>query len=245
LAQTCIPLYRSYPFINHHSEIINPSGLDRRTYNVSNTRMQILDYSLIIAGYLFGSISSAIIVCKLMRLPDPRTLGSNNPGATNVLRFGGKKAAAIVLLGDMVKGVIPVVAARLVGADALVLGVVGFAAFIGHLYPLFFGFRGGKGVATAFGVFAALSWQVGLAVAGTWLLMAKVFKISSLAALTAAVLAPLYIWWLSGEQHWVSISIVMSAILIWRHRSNIQNLLSGKESSIGTGGKDKVPTDIE
>jgi glycerol-3-phosphate acyltransferase PlsY len=221
------------------------SGLDRARRNVSNTRMQILDYSLIIAGYLFGSISSAIIVCKLMRLPDPRTLGSHNPGATNVLRFGGKKAAAIVLFGDMVKGVIPVLAARLLGADTLVLGIVGFAAFIGHLYPLFFGFRGGKGVATAFGVFAALSWQVGLAVAGTWLLMAKVFKISSLAALTAAVLTPFYIWWLSGEQHWVSISIIMSAILIWRHRSNIQNLLSGKEGSIGTDADDKVPTDIE
>lgn len=219
--------------------------LDPQTHNVSNSRMQILDYSLIIAGYLFGSISSAIIVCKLMRLPDPRTLGSNNPGATNVLRFGGKKAAAIVLLGDMVKGVIPVIAARLLGADALVLGAVGFAAFIGHLYPVFFGFRGGKGVATAFGVFATLNWQVGLALVGTWLLIAKVFKISSLAALTAAVLAPLYIWWLTGEQHWVTMGIVMSAILVWRHRSNIQKLLSGKESSIGKGAEDNVPTDIE
>jgi glycerol-3-phosphate acyltransferase PlsY len=165
LAQTYIPPYPSCSFIN-------TSGLDPRPYNVSNTRMQILDYSLIIAGYLFGSISSAIIVCKLMRLPDPRTLGSHNPGATNVLRFGGKKAAAIVLLGDMIKGVLPVLGARLLGADVLVLGAVGFAAFIGHLYPVFFGFRGGKGVATAFGVFAALNWQVGLAVAGTWLLIA-------------------------------------------------------------------------
>ncbi|WP_126457002.1 glycerol-3-phosphate 1-O-acyltransferase PlsY [Sulfuriflexus mobilis] len=196
--------------------------------------MQILDYSLILAGYLFGSVSSAIIICKLMRLPDPRTQGSNNPGATNVLRFGGKKAAAIVLLGDMAKGVIPILVARLAGADALVLAVVGFAAFIGHLYPVFFGFRGGKGVATAFGVFATLNWQVGLALIGTWLLIAKVFKISSLAALTAAVLTPLYLWWLSGEQYWVSMSIIMSAILIWRHRSNIQKLLSGKEDSIGT-----------
>lgn len=207
--------------------------------------MQILDYSLILAGYLFGSISSAIIVCKLMRLPDPRTQGSNNPGATNVLRFGGKKAAAIVLFGDMVKGVIPILVAKLLGADVLVLGAVGFAAFIGHLYPVFFGFRGGKGVATAFGVFATLSWQVGLALIGTWLLMAKVFKISSLAALTAAILAPLYIWWLTGEQHWVSMTIIMSAILIWRHRSNIQKLLSGKEDSIGTDVDDNVPTDLE
>ncbi|NNG14015.1 MAG: glycerol-3-phosphate acyltransferase, partial [Gammaproteobacteria bacterium] len=147
--------------------------------------------------------------------------------------------------GDMVKGVIPVLVARLVGADTLVLGIVGFAAFIGHLYPVFFGFRGGKGVATAFGVFATLSWQVGLALVGTWLLMAKVFKVSSLAALTAAVLAPLYIWWLTGEEKWVAMGIIMSAILIWRHRSNIQNLLSGKESSIGKGAEEKVPTDLE
>ena len=207
--------------------------------------MQILDYSLIIAGYLFGSISSAIIVCKLMRLPDPRTQGSNNPGATNVLRFGGKKAAAIVLVGDMVKGVIPVLAARLLGAEALVLAAVGFAAFIGHLYPVFFNFRGGKGVATAFGVFAALSWQVGLAVAVTWLVVAKVFRISSLAALIAAMLAPLYIWWLTAEGHWLGMSIAMSVILIWRHLSNIQNLLHGKEGSIGKGADDNVPTDIE
>jgi len=207
--------------------------------------MQILDYSLILAGYLFGSLSSAIIVCKLMKLPDPRTLGSNNPGATNVLRFGGKKAAAIVLLGDMVKGVIPVLAAKLLGAEVLVLAAVGFAAFIGHLYPVFFGFRGGKGVATAFGVFATLSWQVGLALVGTWLIMAKVFKVSSLAALTAAVLAPLYIFWLTGEQQLVAMGIIMSAILIWRHRENIQKLLSGKESSIGKGSDEKVPTDLE
>ena len=207
--------------------------------------MQILDYSLIIAGYLFGSISSAIIVCKIMRLPDPRTQGSNNPGATNVLRFGGKKAAAIVLFGDMVKGVIPVLAARLLGADALVMAAVGFAAFIGHLYPVFFDFRGGKGVATAFGVFVTLSWQVGLALVATWLIMAKVFKISSLAALTAAVLTPLYIWWLSGEAYWIGMSIIMSAILIWRHRSNIQKLLRGKEDAIGTDVDDNVPTDME
>ena len=196
--------------------------------------MQLLDYSIIFAGYLLGSLSSAIIVCKLMRLPDPRTLGSNNPGATNVLRFGGKKAAAIVLLGDILKGVIAVVVARMLGAETLVVAASGFAAFIGHLYPVFFGFKGGKGVATAFGVFATLNWMVGIALVATWLLIAKVFKISSLAALITAVLAPLYIWLLTHDNDWTIMGVVVSVLLIWRHRSNIQNLLGGTEDNIGT-----------
>lgn len=197
-----------------------------------------MNYILILGGYLFGSISSAIVVCKLMGLPDPRTQGSNNPGATNVLRFGGKKAAAIALFGDTIKGVIPILIARLLDADNNTLMYVGFAAFIGHLYPVFFGFRGGKGVATAFGVFAALSWKVGLAVVGTWLLMAKIFKISSLSALTAAVLTPLYVWWLTDEPRWVGVTIIMTALLIWRHRSNIRNLVSGAEDTIGSDAEE-------
>lgn len=196
--------------------------------------MQILDISLIIAGYLLGSLSSAIIVCKLMGLPDPRTLGSNNPGATNVLRFGGKKAAAIALLGDMIKGVIPVVVAQLLNANDLTIGLVGFAAFIGHLYPIFFGFKGGKGVATAFGVYLALYWQMGLAVIFCWLIVAKVFKISSLAALIASAFAPVIIWYLTKNMDWVVITIVITIMLTWRHRSNIQNLISGTEDGIGT-----------
>jgi glycerol-3-phosphate acyltransferase PlsY len=196
--------------------------------------MEYLDYILIVGGYLFGSISSAIVVCKLMGLPDPRTQGSNNPGATNVLRFGGKKAAAITLFGDTIKGVIPILVARLLEADNNTLIYVGFAAFIGHLYPLFFGFRGGKGVATAFGMFVALNWQVGLAIIATWLVMAKVFKISSLSALTAAVMAPVYVWWLTDEPRWVYVTVVITLMLIWRHRSNIQNLIKGTEDAIGT-----------
>lgn len=192
------------------------------------------DTVLIIMAYLFGSISSAIIVCKIMGLPDPRTQGSNNPGATNVLRFAGKKAAAIVLLGDMLKGVIPVLLAQQVTTNASTLAAVGFLAFIGHLYPVFFGFRGGKGVATAFGVFAALSWQVGLLVAGTWLIVAKVFKISSLSALIATVLAPVYVWWRMPEPVYTWMTIVLGIILIWRHRSNIRNLIKGTEDAIGT-----------
>jgi len=196
--------------------------------------MQIFDISLIIAGYLLGSLSSAIIVCKLMGLPDPRTLGSNNPGATNVLRFGGKMAAAIALAGDMIKGVIPVITAQLLGADNLTTALVGFAAFIGHLYPVFFHFKGGKGVATAFGVYLALYWQMGLAVIFCWLIVAKVFKISSLAALIASAFAPVIIWYLTKNMDWVIITSVITVMLTWRHRSNIQNLIRGNEDSIGT-----------
>jgi len=196
--------------------------------------MQIFDYSIILAGYLLGSLSSAIIVCKLMRLPDPRTLGSNNPGATNVLRFGGKKAAAIVLFGDILKGVIAVLAARMLGVDSMVVAAAGFAAFVGHLYPVFFQFKGGKGVATAFGVFATLNWMVGIALVATWLVIAKVFRISSLAALITAMLAPVYIWWITADQDWIIMGVVVSVLLTWRHRSNIQNLLGGTEDSIGT-----------
>jgi glycerol-3-phosphate acyltransferase PlsY len=169
-----------------------------------------------------------------MGLPDPRTQGSNNPGATNVLRFGGKKAAAITLAGDTIKGVIPILVARLLEADNNTLMYVGFAAFVGHLYPVFFGFRGGKGVATAFGVLATLSWQVGIAIFITWILMAKVFKVSSLSALTAAVLTPLYVWWLTDEPRWIAVTLCIAILLIWRHRSNIQKLIKGTEDTIGT-----------
>ena len=138
----------------------------------------MLDLSLIIAAYLLGSISSAIVVCRLMGLPDPRTQGSNNPGATNVLRIGGKKAAAITLLGDSLKGFVPVALCHLLDRPELIFALVGAAAFLGHLYPVFFGFRGGKGVATALGVQFGLGWAIGGAVAATWLFMAKVANIS-------------------------------------------------------------------
>ena len=190
--------------------------------------------TLTIFAYLLGSISTAIIVCKMMNLPDPRTLGSKNPGATNVLRIGGKKAAALTLLGDFLKGLIPVLIAIAFGMDDRTLAMVGFAAFLGHLYPLFFGFVGGKGVATAFGVILGLSWQLALVAIGTWLLIAKVFKISSLAALIAASITP-FVGWLAFDMD-PNITImlgVLSVILIWRHRSNIRNLISGEEGKIG------------
>jgi len=195
--------------------------------------MTSTEISLIVCAYLIGSISSAILVCKLMRLPDPRAHGSGNPGATNVLRVGGKKAAAITLFGDMLKGLLPVVTAKLFSVGDLALALIGFAAFIGHLFPLFFGFKGGKGVATMLGVMFGFHWAVGLATALSWLIMAKVFKISSLSALVATALAPFYVLLIIGSNKPLIIATaVMTLILFWRHRSNIQNLLSGKEGRI-------------
>lgn len=189
----------------------------------------ITDSILIILAYLSGSISTAIIVCKLMHLPDPRSGGSNNPGATNVLRLGGKKAAAITLIGDMLKGLIPVLVAVLFTRNQTTLALVACFAFLGHLYPVFFHFKGGKGVATSFGVLLGLSWPVALAVAGTWLAMTWLFKISSLSALTAAVLAPLYMWFIESSLTYLYLSLFISILLIWRHRSNIRKLLDGTE----------------
>lgn len=194
----------------------------------------MLDITLVVFAYLLGSVSAAIITCKVMGLPDPRAEGSRNPGATNVLRYGGKKAAAITLFGDMLKGLIPVLIARLAGADDSVMAAVAMAAFLGHLYPVFFGFHGGKGVATAMGVFLGLSWPLALALLATWVLMAKVFKVSSLAALTAAALAPLYTWFLEPSPIYFSLSVAIAILLLWRHRSNIQRLIAGTE------GKSKI-----
>ena len=148
-----------------------------------------ITYLLVPAGYLFGSISAAIIVCRLMGLPDPRTEGSRNPGATNVARLGGKKAAALTLAGDMLKGLLPVLAAHALQAGPLVLALTALAAFLGHLYPVFFGFQGGKGVATALGVTFGLHWMIGLLTAATWLATALLFRYSSLSALVACLTA--------------------------------------------------------
>lgn len=195
----------------------------------------MLHYDALIAiliAYFFGSISSAVVVCKFMGLPDPRSEGSRNPGATNVLRIGGKKAAIITLLGDVLKGVIPVFAAKLYGFDVVALSFITFAAFIGHLYPVFFGFHGGKGVATAFGCIITLAWPVGLALIATWLIIAIVFRYSSLAALVAALLAPFYTWYFTNLDYTV-MACVISVLLIYRHQNNIRNLMAGKESKIG------------
>ena len=190
----------------------------------------MIEWLLVPAAYLLGSISSAIIVCRLMGLPDPREEGSGNPGATNVMRIGGKKAAAITLLGDMLKGLLPVLLAQFLNVGPLILSAVVLAAFLGHLYPVFFGFAGGKGVATSLGVLLGANWMVGLAVLLTWYVVYKLFKISSLSALVAASLAPLYVYFIMGMQALVYVAALIAVILIWRHKSNIQRLLAGDET---------------
>ena len=192
----------------------------------------MLELLLIVGGYLFGSVSSAIITCRVLGLPDPRSQGSGNPGATNVLRIGGKKAAAITLVGDMLKGLVPVLVAKLLGADMAVQAATAVAAFLGHLYPVFFAFQGGKGVATLLGVMLGIHWPVGLLTIATWLVIAKVFKISSLAALLSILVTPLYIWWLIPDMSLMIAMLLMGTLLFWRHRSNIKNLLEGAEGEI-------------
>ena len=191
-----------------------------------------------LCGYLFGSISAAIITCRLMGLGDPRQSGSNNPGATNVLRIGGKKAAAITLLGDMLKGLLPVLLAASLQDSSTVTALTALAAFLGHLFPVFFGFRGGKGVATAIGAAFGLSMVCGLLVAATWLAASLVFRISSLAALTAFALAPLYLWVVTGLAPYAITMAFITALLFWRHKANIQRIMNGSEPRIGEKKKD-------
>lgn len=217
-----------------HDAVTGQVVLDAPAVNDFNGAMMI-DILLVAGGYLLGSISTAIIVCKLMGLPDPRTEGSRNPGATNVARLGGKKAAALTLIGDMLKGLIPVLIAHALHASPTVLAATALAAFLGHLYPVFFGFQGGKGVATALGVIYGLYWPVGLFTTGIWLAMAAVFRYSSLAALTAILLTPLGFLWLKPDMPIIIAMLIITVILYWRHRSNIANLLSGKEGKISFG----------
>lgn len=184
---------------------------------------------LCLLGYLLGSISAAILVCRALGYPDPRSEGSNNPGATNVMRIAGKKAAALTLAGDVIKGVIPVVIARLLGIEGPELAWIGFFAFLGHLLPLFFRFEGGKGVATALGVINILNWQAGLAVMLTWLIVFLPFRVSSLASIASWVLAPVFTWYYA-PQYLAGVTL-MAVLLIVRHQQNIRDLLAGKENS--------------
>ncbi|MEO6975215.1 MAG: glycerol-3-phosphate 1-O-acyltransferase PlsY [Gallionella sp.] len=198
----------------------------------------MLTVVFIIAAYLLGSISFAVITSKLFGLADPRTYGSCNPGATNVLRSGKKAAAALTLLGDAAKGWLAVFLAirySLPGEQFIMLpAAVAIAVFIGHLFPVFLRFKGGKGVATALGVLLAFNLLLGLGGLATWLFMAIVLRYSSLAALTAAVATPIYALLLGLPKEWVLASGIMSLLLIWRHKSNIQNLLAGKEAKVGS-----------
>ncbi len=200
----------------------------------------MIDALLILAAYLAGSVSTAILVCRLLGLPDPRTMGSRNPGATNVLRLGGKKAAALTLVGDFLKGTLPVLVVVMLDRGHGVVALAGLAAFIGHLHPVFFGFIGGKGVATGLGVLLAWSWPALLATVATWLAMAALFRYSSLSALTAFALAPLYLVWLSDNTALLPAMLAITAATFWRHRSNIRNLLNGQEKRIGVKRPDEA-----
>ncbi len=195
----------------------------------------------LIVAYLIGSISFAVVVSKFSGLADPRTYGSKNPGATNVLRSGNKKAAIFTLLGDALKGTVAVCLA-VYYQEALDLSRndiawVGLAAFVGHLYPIFFKFEGGKGVATALGVLLGLNWILGLATAVTWIVIAYFFRYSSLAALVASVFAVFYNFLLFGANGQAAAILIMSALLIYRHKQNIANLIAGKEGKIGQKSK--------
>jgi len=201
-----------------------------------------MDILLIPIAYLIGSVSFAVVVSKCMRLPDPHSYGSGNPGATNVLRTGNKRAAVLTLLGDALKGFVAVVLARMIlGEESLssslnswiLCGVV-VAVFLGHLFPIFHGFKGGKGVATACGILFGINWILGLATLATWIIVAKFMRYSSLAALAAAVFGPIYFVFLFGFHPMGIALLVVCALLIWRHRSNIHNLMNGKESRIGS-----------
>ncbi len=188
---------------------------------------------LVLVAYLLGSLSSAIIVCRLAGLPDPRSGGSGNPGATNVLRLGGKKPAIITLAGDLLKGLLPVLLGHAFGLAPVLLALVGLAAFLGHLYPIFFRFEGGKGVATGLGVLIGLDWVVGLATVGTWLAVAFATRYSSLSALVATGLAPFWVAWRFGSPEPAVACAVMTALLFWRHAGNIRRLAAGEEPKIG------------
>lgn len=192
-----------------------------------------MTYFLIALAYLFGSVSSAILVCRAWGLPDPRSQGSGNPGATNVKRLGGVRPATLTLAGDSLKGALPVLLGHALGLSPLWLMLIGAAAFLGHLYPAFFGFRGGKGVATLLGVLLAFDPRLGLAVAATWLLIAQGFRRSSLSALIATALAPLYAWALGVAPQAIAILALMVVLLWQRHRDNIRRLLHGDEDRIG------------
>ncbi len=193
----------------------------------------ILNLLYILAAYLIGSFSSAVVVCKVMGLSDPREGGSNNPGATNVLRLHGKPAAIITLAGDLLKGLLPILIGKMIGVPHAVLAFMGLAAFLGHLYPVFFGFEGGKGIATFIGVIFGFAWQVGVAFMITWFIIAKLFKFSSLAALVGSLVSILAVSFFLPLPYYLITMIIMVILIFWRHKANIEKLMAGTESKIG------------
>ena len=191
-----------------------------------------VEAGLVAAAYLAGSLTSAVIACRALGLGDPREDGSGNPGATNVMRLHGKKAALLTLGGDVLKGLLPVLLLRLVEAPGAFVVAGGAAAFLGHLYPVFFGWRGGKGVATFIGALLGFHWLLGAAFIAIWLAAALLFRYSSAAALCGAAFAPLLCWLLLGDGYYLASVGSMAVLLVWRHRSNISNLRAGTEEKI-------------
>ncbi|ERT13453.1 glycerol-3-phosphate 1-O-acyltransferase PlsY [Photorhabdus temperata] len=192
--------------------------------------MSAIALGMIIFAYLCGSISSAILICRLAGLPDPRQHGSGNPGATNVLRIGGRSTAAIVLICDVLKGMVPVWLAYQLSVPPLYLGITAIAACLGHIYPIFFHFKGGKGVATAFGAIAAIGWDLMGLMTGTWLLTVLLSGYSSLGAIVSALIAPFYVWWFKPE--FTFPVAMLCCLVLLRHHDNIQRLWRGQESRI-------------
>ncbi|MGE9550329.1 glycerol-3-phosphate 1-O-acyltransferase PlsY [Erwinia amylovora] len=192
--------------------------------------MSVFALGMIVFAYLCGSISSAILVCRLFRLPDPRLNGSGNPGATNVLRIGGKVPAVAVLVFDILKGMLPVWLAYHYGLSPFYLGLVAIAACLGHIYPVFFHFKGGKGVATAFGAIAPIGWDLTGLMTGTWLLTVLLSGYSSLGAIISALIAPFYVWWFKPQ--FTFPVAMLSCLVLLRHHDNIQRLWRGQESKI-------------
>ncbi|CAM2812243.1 glycerol-3-phosphate 1-O-acyltransferase PlsY [Vibrio rarus] len=187
---------------------------------------------MIILAYLLGSVSSAVLICRVFKLPDPRTAGSKNPGATNVMRIGGKLPAALVLICDMAKGTIPVWSAYYLDLTPVMLGLIGIAACIGHIYPIFFHFKGGKGVATAVGAIAPIGFDLTGMLMGTWLITAIISRYSSLAALVTALLAPFFTWMIK-PQYTLPVAM-LCCLIIWRHQDNIKRLIAGDEPKVGS-----------
>ena len=189
----------------------------------------------VVAAYLIGSVSFAVVVSKLFALPDPHSYGSGNPGATNVLRTGNKAAAAMTLFGDGAKGWLAVFLAKQFAPqmEPAMLALVVLAVFIGHLFPVFHRFQGGKGVATVAGIMLALDWRLAAATFGVWLAMTLLLKISSVSALTAAVAAPFFAFWFFGNQPTAWVFVPIALLLVWRHKGNIQKLIEGRETTIG------------
>ncbi|CAI8155503.1 glycerol-3-phosphate 1-O-acyltransferase PlsY [Pseudidiomarina mangrovi] len=183
----------------------------------------------IIVAYLIGSISSAVLVCRLFGLPDPRRNGSNNPGATNVYRLGGRWPAFLTLAGDVLKGMVPVWASYFLGIEPFFLGIIGVAACLGHIFPLYFGFRGGKAVATALGAMFPVATEMAILLIITWLVVFRLSRVSSLAAITTVCFAPFYAYWIKPQ--YTVPTIMIALLILWRHQANIARLRSGEEQS--------------